>query len=82
MMTVCTRAGVPGGGADRVAEHYLEGELRGKSSHGVAKFVFESQFFSQRLGPPRIRHERGAMAVVDGRREVGPRSAACAVRRA
>ncbi|GGV50464.1 hypothetical protein GCM10010245_79470 [Streptomyces spectabilis] len=80
MTTACIRAGIPSGGAGRVAEHYLDGELRRKPSHGVAKFVFESQFFSQRLGPPRIRHERGAMAVVDGRREVGPLSADFAVR--
>ncbi|MGW0896331.1 Ldh family oxidoreductase, partial [Streptomyces goshikiensis] len=80
MTTACTRAGVPGGGIVRIVEHYLDGELRGKSSHGVAKFAFESQFFSQRIGPPRIKHERGAMAVVDGRREIGPLSADFAVR--
>ncbi|MFI5864651.1 Ldh family oxidoreductase [Streptomyces sp. NPDC051546] len=80
MTTACTQAGVPGGGIARVVEHYLDGELRGKSSHGVAKFAFESQFFSQRIGPPRIKHERGAMAVVDGRREIGPLSADFAVR--
>ncbi|MER6408988.1 Ldh family oxidoreductase [Streptomyces viridosporus] len=80
MTTACTRAGVPGKGIDRVVEHYLDGELRGKPSHGLAKFAFESQFFSQRVGPPRIKHERGAMAVVDGRREVGPLSADFAVR--
>ncbi|WP_367435225.1 Ldh family oxidoreductase [Streptomyces celluloflavus] len=80
MTTACTRAGVPGGGIGRVVEHYLDGELRGKPWHGVAKFAFESQFFSQRIGPPHIKHERGAMAVVDGRREIGPLSADFAVR--
>lgn len=80
MTTACTRAGVPGPGIDRVVEHYLDGELRGKPSHGLAKFAYESQFFSQRIGSPRITHERGAMAVVDGRREVGPLSADFAVR--
>ncbi|MFF2374924.1 Ldh family oxidoreductase [Streptomyces xiamenensis] len=80
MTTACTRAGVPGPGIERTIEHYLEGELRGKPSHGLAKFVFESQFFSQRIGSPRIKHERGAMAVVDGQREVGPLSADFAVR--
>ncbi|WP_308013496.1 Ldh family oxidoreductase [Streptomyces beigongshangae] len=80
MTTTCTQAGVPSGGTARVVEHYLDGELRGKPSHGVAKFAFESQFFSQRIGPPRITHERGAMAIVDGRREVGPLSADFAAR--
>nr|WP_281291455.1 Ldh family oxidoreductase [Streptomyces botrytidirepellens] len=80
MTAACTLAGVPGDGIGRVVEHYLDGELRGKPSHGVAKFVFESQFFSQRIGPPRIKHERGAMAVVDGQREIGPLSADFAVR--
>ncbi|MCA1220024.1 Ldh family oxidoreductase [Streptomyces sp. 8L] len=80
MTTACTRAGVPGRGIDRVIEHYLDGELRGKPSHGLAKFAFESQFFSHRIGSPRVKHERGAMAVVDGRREVGPLSADFAVR--
>lgn len=80
MTSACTRAGVPGEGISRVVEHYLDGELRGKPSHGLAKFAFESQFFSQRIGPPRIKHEQGAMAVVDGRREVGPLSADFAVR--
>ncbi|WP_308401447.1 Ldh family oxidoreductase [Streptomyces sp. AP-93] len=79
MTTACNRAGVPGSGVGRVVEHYLDGELRGKPSHGLAKFAFESQFFSQRTGPPRIRHERGAMAVVDGQREIGPLSADFAV---
>lgn len=80
MTTTCTQADVPSMGIGRVVEHYLDGELRGKPSHGLAKFAFESQFFSQRIGPPRIQHERGAMAVVDGRREVGPLSADFAVR--
>ncbi|MER5372631.1 Ldh family oxidoreductase [Streptomyces sp. NPDC002553] len=80
MATACTLASVPGPGIDRVVEHYLDGELRGKASHGLAKFAFESQFFSQRIGSPRVKHERGAMAVVDGRREVGPLSADFAVR--
>ncbi|MGW4492289.1 Ldh family oxidoreductase [Streptomyces sp. NPDC004376] len=80
MTAACTLAGVPGPGIDRVVEHYLDGELRGKASHGLAKFAFEAQFFSQRNGSPRVKHERGAMAVVDARREVGPLSADFAVR--
>lgn len=80
MAAACTRAGIPDKGIHRVVEHYLDGELRGKPSHGLAKFAFESRFFSQRIGQPRIKHERGAMAVVDGRREVGPLSADFAVR--
>ena len=60
-------------------DHYLAGELRGKSSHGVAKFCFESRFFAQREGSPQILREHGALAIIDARREIGPISASYAV---
>ncbi|MFI8951420.1 hypothetical protein ACIGO6_33530 [Streptomyces sp. NPDC053750] len=65
MAAACTQAGVPGKGIDRVVGHYLDGELRGKPSHGLAKCAFESQFFSQTIGTPGTKRERGAMAVAD-----------------
>lgn len=46
MVDVCRAADVPDDKVDFVVDHYLAGELRGKSSHGVAKFCFESRFFS------------------------------------
>src|SRR5690606_13471126 len=79
MAQTCARAGIPADRADLVVAHYLDGELRGKPSHGVAKFCFESQFFAQRTGSPSIVREYGALAVVDAQREVGPLSADYAV---
>ncbi|MEU4802855.1 Ldh family oxidoreductase [Actinosynnema sp. NPDC023587] len=79
MVRACRRAAVPDEHVDLVVDHYLEGELRGKTSHGVAKFCFEAQYFAHRRGTPFVTREHGAVAVVDGNREVGPVSAAYAV---
>ncbi|MFE7583587.1 Ldh family oxidoreductase [Streptomyces gardneri] len=75
MALTCAAAGVPDSAGRRVAEHFLTGELRGKPSHGLAKFAFESRFFPERQAPPEIVRERGAFAVVDAHREIGPLSA-------
>ncbi|MFF4410400.1 Ldh family oxidoreductase [Streptomyces sp. NPDC001404] len=79
MARACEAAGVPQEKAGFVVDHYLAGELRGKPSHGVAKFCFEVRFFSHRIGAPRIQREYGALAVVDAQREIGPLSAHYAV---
>ncbi|WP_331738340.1 Ldh family oxidoreductase [Embleya sp. NBC_00896] len=79
MADACRAASVPHDRVDAVVEHYLAGELRGKSWHGVAKFCFESRFFHHRQGTPRVVREHGALAVVDARREIGPISANYAV---
>ncbi|MFE4664598.1 Ldh family oxidoreductase [Streptomyces sp. NPDC056716] len=79
MARACRAASVPAAAVQDVAAHFLEGELRGKPSHGVAKFCFESRLFSLRQGPPRIVRQHGVLAVVDARREIGPLSAAYAV---
>lgn len=75
MVRACTAAGVPDNAARRVADHFLIGELRGKPSHGLAKFAFESRLFPERQASPEIVRERGAFAVVDAHREIGPLSA-------
>ncbi|MFE0063364.1 Ldh family oxidoreductase [Streptomyces sp. NPDC059003] len=79
MLVACRAAGVPQDKAAFVVDHYLSGELRGRTAHGVAKFCFESRFFSQRQGSPRIVQEHGVLAVIDACREIGPVSAAYAV---
>ncbi|MFF8177729.1 Ldh family oxidoreductase [Streptomyces chartreusis] len=79
MLQTCREASVPEEKSAFVVDHYLTGELRGKASHGVAKFCFESRLFPQREGSPRIVREHGALAVIDARREIGPISAAYAV---
>jgi L-2-hydroxycarboxylate dehydrogenase (NAD+) len=45
----------------------------------VAKFCFESRFFRERQGSPRLVREHGAVAIVDAQREIGPVSADYAV---
>ncbi|XMN04654.1 Ldh family oxidoreductase [Streptomyces griseobrunneus] len=75
MVRTCRAAGVPDSAGRRVADHFLTGELRGKRSHGLAKFAFESRFFPERQGPPEIVRERGVFAVIDAQRELGPLSA-------
>ncbi|MFC9643868.1 Ldh family oxidoreductase [Streptomyces mirabilis] len=80
MVEACRRSKVPAGSVDLVVDHYLLGETQGKSSHGVAKFCFESRFFNERQGSPRTVREHGVLAVVDAQREIGPVSAHYAVR--
>ncbi|MGW4517304.1 Ldh family oxidoreductase [Streptomyces sp. NPDC004393] len=79
MLATCQAASVPEGRAGCVVDHYLSGELRGRASHGVAKFCFEAQFFSQRQGAPQIVREHGVLAVIDAHREIGPISATYAI---
>ncbi|WP_411092774.1 hypothetical protein [Streptomyces sp. 049-1] len=63
MARTCVAAGVPDNATRRVIDHLLTGELRGKPSHGLAKFVFESRFIPEQQAPPEIVRERGAFAV-------------------
>ncbi|MEV6987011.1 Ldh family oxidoreductase [Sphaerisporangium sp. NPDC051017] len=79
MVDVCRATGVPEDKVGFVVEHYLAGELRGKPAHGVAKFCFESRYFPHRQGTPHIVRERGALAVIDAQREIGPVSADYAI---
>ncbi|MEU5693268.1 Ldh family oxidoreductase [Actinosynnema sp. NPDC020468] len=79
MTAVCAGAGLSEVESGLVVDHYLDGELRGRTSHGVAKFCFESQFFGTRAGKPFVVEDFGAVAVVDGAREVGPLSVGFAV---
>lgn len=72
MAAVCRRQHVPAESITTVVEHYLDGELRGRTSHGVGKFCFESQFFAQRLGDPFVTGRAGAVITVNGNREIGP----------
>ncbi len=79
MSLVCRHLKVPETEIEAVVMHFLDGELRGKPTHGVAKFCFESQFFSQREHPPEIVRDFGPIAVIDAHKEIGPISAGFAV---
>lgn len=78
MVRTCRGVSVPGESIDLVVEHYLSGELHGRSAHGITKFCFEARFFAQRQGNPSVVSEHGALAVIDAQREIGPISAAYA----
>jgi L-2-hydroxycarboxylate dehydrogenase (NAD+) len=79
MSAVCGNAGLPEASRAAVVDHFLEGQLRGKTTHGVGKFCYESQFFADRTGSPWVETDAKAVAIVNGNREVGPLSAAFAV---
>lgn len=82
MVRTCQGASVPKESIDLVVDHYLNGELRGRGTHGIAKFCYEAQFFAQRQGQPHVVREHGALAVIDAQREIGPVSAAFAAQAA
>lgn len=54
-----------------VADYYLDAELRGIKTHGIAKFLVINDAIAQRQTSPRIIKEAGAYALVDGRQELG-----------
>jgi len=76
MHDVCSRYEVPEDGATIVVDHYLEGEVLGKTTHGIDKFIFESQFFRDRQGSPEVVADTGPMVKLDGKKEIGPIAAA------
>jgi L-2-hydroxycarboxylate dehydrogenase (NAD+) len=82
MTEACCLANVPGDRVGLVVEHYITGELRGKSTHGVAKFCYESRFFAEREASPEVVRESLALSLVDAHRELGPVSAEFAVQEA
>jgi LDH2 family malate/lactate/ureidoglycolate dehydrogenase len=79
MRQLAVRRGTPDSSADLVVDHFLDAELRGKWTHGVAKLCFESQFFNDRSGSPTITNDYGSIALVDANREIGPVSASYCV---
>lgn len=79
MREVCRRRSVPAEQVGDVVSHFLLGELEGRPTHGVTKFCFESRFFPERQGDPRVVHRSGCAAVVDARRSIGPVAALHAV---
>lgn len=72
MMAVCKKHGLSEIEGQLVVNNYLEAELLGKRTHGISKFCFESQHFSERKGQPFIVVDTGSLVKVDGNQEVGP----------
>lgn len=58
-----------------LANYYLDANLRGADTHGVGRFLVVSDAIKTRGGPPQILKETSVVALVDGRRELGPLAA-------
>lgn len=57
--------------AQIVANYYLDAELRGIKTHGIAKFLVMNEAIKQRQGKPQVVKEAAAFALVDGKKELG-----------
>lgn len=75
LISVCVDRGLSESQAIPIVTNYLDAELLGKTTHGIAKFCFECKFFSERLGNPQITVDTGPLLKVDGNKEVGPLAA-------
>jgi len=80
MIHICTNEGLSLSDADVVVANYLEAETLGKRTHGISKFIFESQFFKERQGYPKAVVDTGPLLKLDGNKEVGPIAADYAVK--
>lgn len=65
-----------------IVNHYLEGELKGKVTHGIAKFCFESQFFHERIKSPEVITSNGPIIKINANKEIGPIAANYATEKA
>jgi len=75
MKSVCKKHRISSFECKPIVQNYLEAELLGKRTHGVAKFCFESRFFSDRVGKPLVVADTGPLLKLDGNKEVGPLAA-------
>lgn len=72
MEKVCKNQQVPEKDIYIVVDHYLDGELRSKKTHGITKFIFESTFFHERMGDPYVVSDHLTSMVINGNKEIGP----------
>lgn len=75
MSNICSKCSVPKESIRVVVKHYLDAELRGITTHGLSKFCYETQFFSERQGPPFVKNDHGPILIVDANKEIGALSA-------
>lgn len=75
MLAICKQHGLLNSESLIVVENYLEAEILGKYTHGISKFCYESQYFSERENFPSIAVDTGALVKLNGNREVGPLAA-------
>ncbi len=57
--------------AEFLAGYYLDADMRGAKTHGVGRFLVESDSIKTRGGPPRTIKETSISAFVDAQRDLG-----------
>lgn len=58
-----------------IADHYVRAEYSGKKTHGLRKLCWDVQFYSDRLGAPKVTKDAPSIALINGQREIGPLAA-------
>ncbi|RJQ26955.1 Ldh family oxidoreductase [Candidatus Parcubacteria bacterium] len=71
LINILVRKGFSSEQAEIIANEYWESEISGKKTHGVAKFLKELQFLTERNGEPKIILDKGAVVLLDGNKEIG-----------
>ncbi|MCX7928342.1 MAG: Ldh family oxidoreductase [Patescibacteria group bacterium] len=57
--------------ASFLADCYIDSEITGRESHGVWKLLWESQYFKEKLGEPKIEKEFKATIFLNGNKQIG-----------
>ncbi len=71
LLNSAKRLGLSNKEAKTVTAQCLEAELLGKTTHGIAKYCFESQFFFDRLGEEKVVVDTGPIVKIDGQKQIG-----------
>lgn len=71
MKRLLLERGLPEREAGLISSDYLAAEMRGRSTHGITKFLKELDYIAEERDTPVIVIDNGALVLVDARREVG-----------
>ena len=71
MQDLLVRRGLSQQEAVLVASDYLSAEMRGKTTHGVAKFIKELDHMAEDRGKPEVVVDKGSLVLVDANGEIG-----------
>ena len=59
------------GDAAFIADDYLDAELEGRVTHGLGKFLLIDNALAEREHEPRVTYQHGALARIDGGKQIG-----------
>ena len=71
LLNSAKRLGLSNTEAQTVTQQCLEAELLGKTTHGIGKYCYESQFFADRLGKIKTLMDTGPIVKIDGQKQIG-----------